>query len=286
MGFFYFLSRRKFYLHVLIAIILAVIIIFGVLKSLDIYTQHGKVYLVPDFYGKTINQLVENHYEEYFVLITIDSVFDKNNSAGTILMQNPLAGSKVKQGRHVYLTVVAQQPEKTIMPNLLNLSLRQALVTLEMSKLKVGRLNYVDYFARNAVIDQTIADETIETDTEINAGTVIDLVVGKGEMEVKVPFPFIIAKKLKQIPKILHYASLNIGNEYFLDGNDTSHARVYRTEPDILTNSLVELGQEIDVWYRSDEQFDFDEYLLKYTADTLNTDSTQINNYPTLENEY
>jgi len=142
--------------------VLTIIIFLGVMKSLDYYTQHGKVYLVPDFYGKTVDQLIENHYEEYFDLLVIDSVFDRNNEKGAILMQNPKAGSKVKQGRHIYLTVVAQQPEKTIMPNLKNLSLRQAIVTLEMNKLKVGRLNYVDYFARNAVIDQTINDEIIE----------------------------------------------------------------------------------------------------------------------------
>lgn len=280
MGFFYFLGKRKFYLHFLISILLAAIILFAVLKSLDIYTQHGKVYLVPDFYGKTVEQLVDNHYEEYFVLVVIDSVFDNYHEKGTILMQNPTVGSKVKYGRHIYLTVVAQMPEKTIMPNLKNLSLRQALVTLEMSKLKTGKLEYVDYFARNAVIDQMINDETIEPDTEINTGTIIDLVVGKGKMEVKVHLPLLIAKKSNEVLKALHYASLNKGREYFLDGNDTTHARVYKTEPDILKTKLVDLGQKINVWYRSDEQFNFDEYLLKFTADTLNIDSTQIEKYP------
>lgn len=283
MGFFYFLGKRKFYLHFLISILLAVIILFAVLKSLDIYTQHGKVYLVPDFYGKTVEQLIDNHYEEYFVLVVIDSVFDNHHEKGTILMQNPKVGSKVKHGRHIYLTVVAQMPEKTQMPNLKNLSLRQALVTLEMSKLQAGQLNYVDYFARNAVIDQMIDDETVEPDTEINTGSTIDLIVGKGKMEVKVHLPLLIAKKNHQVLKVLHYASLNKGQEYFLDGDDTSHARVYKTKPDILNTKLVELGQKIDVWYRSDEQFDFDKYLLKFTSDTLNVDTTKIKIYPIRE---
>lgn len=283
MGFFYFLGKRKFYLHFLISILFAFIILFGILKSLDFYTQHGKVYLVPDFYGKTVEQLIDNHYEEYFVLVVIDSVFDNHHGKGSILMQNPVVGSKVKLGRHIYLTVVAQMPEKTKMPNLRNLSLRQALVTLEMNKLIAGKLNYVDYFARNAVIDQMIDDETIEPDTEINTGTTIDLMVGKGKMEVKVHLPLLIAKKTIQVQKALHYASLNRGQEYFLDGDDTSHARVYKTEPDILNTKLVDLGQKIDVWYRSDEQFDFNKYLLKFTSDTLIVDSTQIELYPIRE---
>jgi len=286
MGFFYFLGRKKFYIHFLIIIVLIVIIFLGVMKALDYYTQHGKVYLVPDFYGKTIDQLVDNHYDEYFELLVIDSVFDKNNVKGAIVMQNPKSGSKVKQGRHIYLTVVAQQPEKTIMPNLRNLSLRQAIVTLEMNKLKVGRLNYVDYFARNAVIDQTINDEIIEEGTEINTGSSIDLTIGKGRMDVKVNLPLLIAKKPKAVINSLHYASLNIGKEYYTDVEDTTHARVYKTEPSILGSKLVDLGTEVDIWYRSDESFDFDEYLLKFTTDTLNVDSTFIDQNIKLNDEY
>lgn len=278
MGFFYFLGRKKFYLHFLITLLLAFLILFGVLKSLDVYTQHGKVYLVPDFYGKTVDQLIEDHYEEYFELIVIDSIFDNNNDKGTIVMQNPESGSKVKQGRHIYFTVVAQMPEKTKMPNLKNLSLRQALVTMEMNKLRVGNLIYVEYFARNAVIDQVINDETIEPETEINTGTAVDLVVGKGKMEVKVPIPLLISKKPNQVSEILHYASLNKGKEYYLDGDDTSHARVYKTDPYIKNNSLVELGQKINIWYRSDEHFDFGEHLKKFPTDSQTFDSTQIQN--------
>lgn len=30
-----------------------------VLKSMDVFTQHGDVYIVPDFKGKTLDQLLE-----------------------------------------------------------------------------------------------------------------------------------------------------------------------------------------------------------------------------------
>jgi beta-lactam-binding protein with PASTA domain len=284
MGFFYFLGRKKFYIHLLIIILLSLAILFAVLKSLDVYTRHGDVFVVPDFYGKTVEQLKENHFDEYFQLMVIDSVFDNKHDKGVIMMQNPGVGSKVKQGRKVYLTVVAQMPEKTTVPNLKNLSLRQAMVTLDRSKLNVGRLEYVDYYARNAVIDQKINDETVEDGTEINTGTNIDLTVGKGRMQVKAHLPLLIGMGHGQVKRALNYASLNLGQEYFLDGEDTKHARVYKTKPDLLETQTVELGQNISVWYRSDEHFDFDELLLKYKSDTLSTDTTQFENYPT-ENE-
>ncbi len=171
MGFFYFLGKRKFYLHLIIVIGITILLLWLVLKSMDLFTQHGEVYIVPDFDGYTVEQLVEKGYNDYFQFEIIDSVYFKAREKGTVVLQHPLSGSRVKQGRHIYLTIVAEAPEKVHMPNLKNLSLRQALVTLESNNLYVGRLEYVQYFARNAVVDQLIEDEPVEPGTELITGT-------------------------------------------------------------------------------------------------------------------
>lgn len=269
MSFFYFLGRRKFYFHFLIAIGLSLFLLWVVLKSMDIFTQHGDVYIVPDFDGQTMDQLVEKGYNDYFIFEIIDSVYFKSRDKGTVIQQNPLPGAKVKQGRHVYLTIVAQSPETVLMPNLKNLSLRQALVTLESNELVAGELDYVEYFARNAVVDQLVNDEPVEHETELLKGTVINLVLGKGDFTVMIPMPFLIALKQADIRKKLHYYSLNVGREYFLDDDDTAHARVYKTDPKTLTEDMLMLGQPVNIWYRSDELIDFQEYLKQFEPDTI-----------------
>lgn len=236
---------------------------------MDVFTQHGDVYIVPDFDGQTLKQLSEKGYDDYFVFGIIDSVYFKSKAKGTVVLQNPLSGSKVKQGRHVYLTIVAESPEKVLMPNLKNLSLRQALVTLESDGLLVGELEYVRYFARNAVIDQLIGNEPVEPDTELHKGTAINLVLGKGDFTVMVPMPFLIALKQADVRKKLHHNSLNLGREYYLDDDDTSRARVYKTDPEPLTEDMLMLGQPVNIWYRSDELIDFQEYLKQFEPDTI-----------------
>ena len=278
MSFFYFLGRRKFYLHFLIAIVLSVFLLWAVLKSMDVFTQHGDVYIVPDFDGQTLSQLSDDGYDDYFIFEIIDSVYFKSKEKGTVVLQNPLPGSKVKQGRHVYLTIVAQTPELVLMPNLKNLSLRQALVTLESNELLVGELEYVQYFARNAVVDQLVGDEPIEPDTELRKGAVINLVVGKGDFTVMVPMPFLIALSQSEARKKLHYNSLNVGREYFLDDNDISHAKVYKTDPETLTEEMLMLGQPVNIWYRSDELIDFHEYLKEFEPDTLTENPDDVQN--------
>lgn len=281
MGFFYFLGKRKFYLQVLIAILLTIFLIWGVLQSLAWYTRHGDVYLVPDFSGKTVSELKQQHYDQYFTLNIIDSVYDKNHAPGSIVLQNPLPGAQVKQGRNIYFTVVAKKPEMVEMPNLKNLSLRQALVTLDEKGLPVATLNYVDYFARNAIIDQLVnGQQPIEPGTQIPKGTYITLIVGRGDNPGQVPIPFIIGKKVRDAHEALHYASLNVGKEYFIDGDDTAHARVFKTDPGVLSNSLMNEGDSITIWYRSDENFDFKNYIKQLTdtkaVDSTATDSTTI----------
>ena len=278
MGFFYFLKKRKFYKHLLFAIILTVALFWVSIKLLDIYTRHGDVYLVPDFKGKTLEQLKAEGYDDYFDFQVIDSVYDDSQPRGTVFMQNPEPGSKVKQGRHLFITLVSSMPEKVNMPNLKNLSLRQALVTLELSGLRVGSFEYVDYFARNAVIDQLVNEEPVEPGTELNRGTVVNLVVGKGEMKVFVPMPFVIGKSPKEAIYDLHYASLNIGNQVYMD-DDVKNAKVYRTEPPYTKDEKLDLGTVVNIWYRSGKTFDFETYIHEMLGDTLNTDSlTQMKN--------
>ncbi len=276
MGFFYFLGQKKFYLQLLIAMVLTLVIIWGIFKFLAVFTRHGEVYLVPNFTGQTVPELDQKGFNQYFDLMVIDSVYDVRHAPGSIVMQNPLQGAKVKKGRHIYLTIVAKTVEMVDMPDLRNLSLRQALVLLEEKGLAVKELKYVDYFAKNAVVDQLLNGDPVETKTRIPKGTAIGLVVGKGTHPSPVPLPFLIGEKIKAVHASLHYSSLNVGHEYFLDGNDTVHARVYKMEPAFNSHSLLDMGSPVDIWYRSDENFDFKDYIQQMLVDTTQQDSVQL----------
>jgi beta-lactam-binding protein with PASTA domain len=279
MGFFIFLKKPKFYLHLLLGVIMSVLLLWLVLMSLDLFTRHGNVYLVPDFTGKSLATINQNDFDEYFSFTVIDSVYDQNREKGTIVMQSPLPGAKVKMGRHIYLTLVAQLPEKVLMPNLKNLSLRQALVTLDSKGLTLGELEYVEYFARNAVIDQLMEGEPIEPETEIVTGSIINLVLGKGDVLTKVPMPMLIGLTKSESNALLHYNSLNVGKEYFLENYSPIHSRVFKTDPATITEEMLVMGEKVNLWYRSDEFFNFDEFKKQFQTDSLRNDTIVLKNY-------
>lgn len=256
MGKFQFLKQKKFYINILIIIILSFILLWLAIKLLNVYTRHGKVYKMPDFSGMTIEE-VKKEYGNTYHYILIDSIYSKTERPGSIVQQDPLPDAKVKHGRNVYYIIVAKTPEKTTMPNLNNLSLRQALVLLESNGLMIKELIYVQHFARNAIKEQRYQDKVIKPGTELIKGSKITLYVGLGTDRKNASIPNLYGKPASEVQRLLNMNGLNLGNEYYDDHDSIQYMKVYKTEPSFSKRSVTP-GTFVNVWYRSSRRFDFD----------------------------
>ena len=256
MGKFQFLKQKKFYINILIIILLSFILLWLTIKLLNVYTRHGKVYDMPDFCGKTIEE-VKQEYGNNYHYILIDSIYSKTERPGSIVQQDPLPNAKVKRGRNVYYIIVAKTPEKTTMPNLNNLSLRQALVLLESNGLMVKELIYVQHFARNAIKEQRYQDKVIKPGTELIKGSKVTLYVGRGTDNRNVSIPNLYGKPASEVQRLLNMNGLNLGNETYDDHDSIQYMKVYKTDPSQSKRS-VSPGTFVNVWYRSSKRFDFE----------------------------
>jgi beta-lactam-binding protein with PASTA domain len=266
-----FLSR-SFYIHLAIAIGVTLLILTGVTRYLEHYTRHKEVYVVPDFYGKDAEEVISDFGSRFHFIVT-DSIYVKEARSGSVLQQNPYPGSKVKEGRNVYFVTVARMPEQVTMPNLRNLSLRQAIVLLESNSLIVNSISVTEHFARNAVVNQYMEGNVIEPGTPVFKGSLIDLEVGDGGSVHRVAIPALLGKKRKEAINLLLNASLNIGEEFYPDGYDTTHARVFKTEPNLITSRMAPPGSKINLYFRSELTFDFAELERVYQSDSTLIDS-------------
>lgn len=256
MGKLSFLKQKKFYIHLLAIILLSFFLLWLTIRLLNVYTRHGKVYELPDFSGMTIEE-VKSEYGKDYHFILIDSVYSKTQASGTIVQQDPLAQSKVKHGRNVYYIIVANTPEKTNMPNLNNLSLRQALVLLESNGLTVKELKYINHFARNAICEQRYNGEVIKPGTEVVKGSKITLYVGLGTDQRNSKIPKLYGTSAEEVQHLLNMNGLNLGNETFDDKDSIQYMKVYKMEPPY-SRGAVKPGTFVDVWYRSSRKFNFD----------------------------
>lgn len=256
---FNFLTKRAFYIHLVIIIALVIVLIHLTFSSLDRFTRHGDEVLVPNFVGMNCDEVLEKYKDDYnFILL--DSIYARNFQEGSIYQQDPLPNSKVKKGRNLYYIKVSVAPERVMMPNLRNLSLRQAMVMLKANGLKVDELEFVEHFAQNAVVEQYLDTAVIEPGQYVEKGSALTLQVGYGVADRKTHLPNLLTVNRSEVKTLINEASLNIGEEIFMDADDMDTYKVYKMEPAYDIQTLVTLGSKVDVYYRSKNIFDFDTY--------------------------
>ena len=129
--FFSFKTNKFFWVNIIAMIVVVVVMIFGVLKWLDIHTHHGETVAVPDVKGMTVDEAAKMFRNHGLVYVISDTKYVKDKAAGIILELKPGVGEKVKEGRTVYLTVNTLDVPLRAIPDVAdNSSLRQAQVQL------------------------------------------------------------------------------------------------------------------------------------------------------------
>lgn len=280
MSFKSFLISKSFFKQVGLIAIVGIVLLFAIIKALDVYTHHGEFIIVPSLENNDADSLVVLSSIEHLQYSIVDSIYSDNRMPGTVVSHNPKEGSKVKQGRKVYLSIVAKTPEMVIMPNLLDLSIRRAVDVVQHSHLKVKNIVFEDDIALNAVIGQRIDTLEIPYDSLLASGSQITLVAGNGYKRFGAVLPFILGKNARDARNTILRSSFNMGRIDTLKENAESDLRVYIQTPfsDPLKPESAPIGSEISFVLRSSQFFNFDSLVaFYYSPDSIRYDSLSIN---------
>jgi len=245
-----YLTSKPFLLNVIAFLIFAVAGYLVVKSWLDYYTHHGESIDVPDLRGVNliaIPPLLKEHNFQYEV---VDSLYDSEKLPGTVLDQDPAPGSKVKRNRTLYITINATNPPDVKMPDLIDVSYRQAEAILESFGLITGDVTYKPDLAKNAVLEQYYDGRPIKPGTLIPKGSVIDLALGDGLVKLGVSVPNLIGLTRNEAASVLRRSSLNIGLVEYDDGDNKVGARIYKQSPGGNDLQLLKEGDSVDIWLR------------------------------------
>lgn len=246
-----FMFSRTFAYNLAAALLLVAGLLIGVQSWLKSFTHHGESITVPDIRGMKQQRMERFLSDNNLRYEIVDSIFEVGKKAGTVLEQDPAPGSKVKEGRTLYITVNSSQPPKVKMPNLIDVSYRQAEAILASFGLKVGQLIYKPDLAKNAVLEQQYRGKPIMHGKEISKGSVIDLVLGDGMGNTEVPVPDLIGLTQGEAIFVLKGSSLNIGTVHMDAGvRDSTRAKVYRQSPEAEGNNMLNQGEAVDIFLR------------------------------------
>ncbi|MCF8335306.1 MAG: PASTA domain-containing protein [Bacteroidales bacterium] len=250
-----FILSKDFLKHLIIAVVVAIVIFSSSFIFLNIYTQHGDSFLLPDFKKMTLQeaeQIAENHGLE--VEIT-DSVYQENWPKGTVVKQNPPPGFHVKEGRTIFLTKNATTQEMVKMPNVVGVSHRHAKAILNNSGLKIGKLIHVPDIAVNNVLKQKVNDEEVKPGKLVPKGTEVDLVVGKGSSQ-RTGVPDLVGLPLDQAEDKIIQDAMNVGairtDTTVNSKEDSLKAVVWQQYPPYGKDREIKLGTYIDLWVTVD----------------------------------
>lgn len=127
--------------HIVFMCIAFLIIGWGTMIFLDIWTAHGDTTIVPTVVNTSTQYAEAQLRADGFTVEVSDSVYDEKYPPGTVISTWPRGGATVKSGREIYLTIASYEPRKvTISMPLTNVSSRQALKYLESLDIKNVRI--------------------------------------------------------------------------------------------------------------------------------------------------
>ena len=240
------------------------VIVFSIIK---LYARQGQEYELPDVVGMNIAELEADNPIELDVVV-MDSIFRPGQEGGRILTQDPKAGTMVKKGRKLYITMTAYSPEDAVLPELAGLTVRQAVSELANVGLETGELKFVEDRYKNSVIDQSCKGKTVYAGQQIPRGSVIDLTVGLGDSTGRSVVPFVIGKTSDKARRDILSASLNVGKEHFNGVKHKETTVVYKQEPDYNGVNKYDYGTKVELWYIDEDKTDVQKMVHDFKIDS------------------
>jgi len=252
-----FLKTRTFKVNALVALGITICLVLFNMFFLRIYTDHGESVEIPDLKGKTTAEVATILDRKNLRYEIQDSVYLLESSPGTVLDQFPKPGMKVKENRTISITISALSQELIPMPQLTDISYRQATNLIESTGLIAGKIEYKQSEFLDLVLEQKVNGRAVRVGEMIPKGTVVDLVLG-GESNAQISeVPTLFGHNLAEAKMTLGEAFLNIGTISYDESITTEEQKakglIWKQSPDPAEVFEVAKGTAIDVWLTIDQ---------------------------------
>jgi Uncharacterized protein conserved in bacteria len=229
-----------------------IILLLLTMLALNIFTRHGSTYEVPNFSGKTVSEIQKMTNNGNLTIEVSDSVYIDSRNRGIIVDQNPKPNTKVKSGRRIFVTINSVIPIMVPMPNLIDLSNRQAKAILDQQGLKIAKLSFAPDIAANNVLAQKIKGYSVAPGTKVPRGSKVELVLGLGINNPQTGIPILAGLSSEEAQSRIFESSLNVGEVRFDETvktyADSINAKVYNQYPTATSNPGFMFGSRVNIW--------------------------------------
>jgi len=243
-----YLKTRDFRKTILLAIGSVIAVALIAFYSLDFYTRHDSGVPVPKLTGMQINNALNILKQQGFG-VSIDSVYVLDQAPGTVVEQDPDAGTEVKENRVIYLKIVKNQAPPVALPDILDAPYISAVATISNYGLKVGDTTYRSDIARDHVLEVRFAGQAIQPGSKLPKGSKIDLVLGDGAGASEVEIPDLVDQDLDAAKFALKGSGLVLGTITYQGTITDSANLVIVAQMPMKTDSITKtpIGTKVNV---------------------------------------
>ncbi len=259
MKFFKFLVSKVFFLNLLIAGAILIVLYIFLNSYLDGLTKHGEKVAVPSVMKMNISNVGSALEEGGFRYEVMDSIWERKLPKGIVLDQKPAPGDSVKEGRKIYVTINARS-DKMVKLSMVGMiggtsHAREAVDYLLTNDLVHGEHIFVSgqYDGMFLGFVDENGKELKEGDL-VKAGAVISTKVSKTN-GVEIRMTNVKGKTLREAVRILKADLLNVtvtelSDNACINGLDSNLAIVHRQHPEC--GSDIKVGREVSLFYSCD----------------------------------
>ena len=183
-NFFKFLTSKTLLIQLGLALVASIVLVFVLLSWLKNTTNHGEFVEVPDFSKMSVMEMrkaIEASDLRYEVLDSAN--YNPDYPRFSIIDQDPKAGNKVKQNRKIYFTVNPSGYKTVTVPNVIQVTQRNAASMLRAVGLDVQRTTYIDQIGKDMVYYIKYKGKQIKPGDKLPKTSKVELVCGNGGID-------------------------------------------------------------------------------------------------------
>jgi serine/threonine-protein kinase len=200
--------RRRLFMRVGIPLLVALLLIMVVdTVVMPIVTRHGDEFPLPDLTGQRLAEAKLDLADLHLLAEVASEEYSPDKERGIILVQFPVAGTRVKSGRAIKLVVSLGQKMVTV-PDMVGLSVRQAHLNLETAGLVLGDIGWG---FSDTLPDKVVVLSYPSAGTEMSIGSPVTLMVNRGRFADFTYMPRLVGLHLSEALRKLEERSLKQG---------------------------------------------------------------------------
>ncbi len=176
-----FLKSRIFFKQIVLASLLLVVLVIGSMQWLSWSTKHGEQITVPDLTKKELPEVQQLLASQSLRFQVIDSAnYRADFPANSVISQKPSAGSMVKANKKIYLQLNPSGYSDISLPELIQVTQRNATSKLQAVGLRVGKVTYIDALGKDMVYGIKFRNKLVKQGFKLPKMSEVELICGNG----------------------------------------------------------------------------------------------------------